>query len=657
MKTFLEELNGDVFNDKEFLTQISDPQQELTYLNEIRTLLQDQYRFRKLTHPEIYERLKDECQSPRIRSALSFVLFSHFADVKDIAKANEYLSDAHDFITYEYKLSEELKKHSYHLYKVGSTSYILTIVGMARVLKILKYQYLNNETITRETKNYKNRFKTTPSFVPNIQECTEYYIEMDFIDGYTLAEYREKILWQSSDLLVPRTKIIITKLCKHLQILATNNNLHCDLTPENIIIKETNANHLEVYLIDFGYNYVLTQRVGSNIEFISAQKYIAPEVIDDVKNATTKSDCYSIGLMLLEILFCQSLNIINLDKALENVRQEFKGLANLIESMIEQDAKTRLKEFIVPSNIKLEEQGRIYTPIIDAIDLHFTLYDKIYQESQDRSIISSKKSIIASLFKTISDFLLTDISKIGKFIKEISELKLKKYKDLKSQMQDALFWALLCQICHIIILVCFIWKVKQSTVGLDGRLVALAFSFVATKYYMNIYSGLWVSDISKITQWGIRWTSFFFIFPILYLILINPDHWPYASSLGATAIPVNNFLTYRLISKGIRESMDLRQQDVQNLLSARVDADRILFKDDYISWGLVTIIFFPALALLGYLLDINILHDKIAYAIITLALISKMYVFNCTLSATYIRTGLEREISIAKKNRIPPASW
>jgi hypothetical protein len=219
---------------------------------------------------------------------------------------------------------------------------------------------------------------------------------------------------------------------------------------------------------------------------------------------------------------------------------------------------------------------------------------------------------------------------------------------------------LLCQACHVIILVSFAFKFKEGLAnlsGLTGMLVALSFSFVATKYYMNIFSRLWLHDIDRLTHLGIRWTSFFFIFPILYLILINPVHWPYASSLGVTAIPLNNFLTYFFVRRNIQSSIDSGKSEKQDLLSAKVDADRILFRYEYISWGWVTIIFFPALAVLGFLLDNAILHDKIAYAVITLGAIWKMYFFNCTFPANYIRTGLEREINIARRNRIPNAKW
>jgi hypothetical protein len=107
--------------------------------------------------------------------------------------------------------------------------------------------------------------------------------------------------------------------------------------------------------------------------------------------------------------------------------------------------------------------------------------------------------------------------------------------------------------------------------------------------------------------------------------LINPVHWPYASSLGVTAIPLNNFLTYFFVRRNIQNSIDFGKSEKQDLLNAKIDADRLLFRNEYISWGWVTIIFFPALALLGYLIDHGILNDKIAYAIITLGGIWKMY--------------------------------
>lgn len=105
-------------------SEISDPKQQEKHITLIRSLLQDEFGFTKGINIEVYRKYQDECQLGPLKSALSFLLFSFYADFQEVDEANEYIKDAHDFIVQEYKLPDHLKNHSYHLYKMGHTSYI-----------------------------------------------------------------------------------------------------------------------------------------------------------------------------------------------------------------------------------------------------------------------------------------------------------------------------------------------------------------------------------------------------------------------------------------------------------------------------------------------------------------------------------------------------
>ena len=91
-------------------------------------------------------------------------------------------------------------------------------------------------------------------------------------------------------------KIILYQLFKGLSYLHSINLCHRDIKPENILLRGNKA-----AICDFGSAKLLMPG-ESNISYICARCYRAPELIFGSTNYTTQVDIWSAGCVVLEIL-------------------------------------------------------------------------------------------------------------------------------------------------------------------------------------------------------------------------------------------------------------------------------------------------------------------------------------------------------------------
>ena len=116
-------------------------------------------------------------------------------------------------------------------------------------------------------------------------------IVLEFIDGITLKEIIEKKKL-NNELAIK----IITELCEALQYLHKKQIVHRDLKPSNILITHNGNN---VKLIDFGLSDcddydILKLPAGTRY-------YLAPEILDPNTPLDSRSDIYSLGIIIGEI--------------------------------------------------------------------------------------------------------------------------------------------------------------------------------------------------------------------------------------------------------------------------------------------------------------------------------------------------------------------
>ena len=88
---------------------------------------------------------------------------------------------------------------------------------------------------------------------------------------------------------------VVAALC--LMAMPNINVIHCDLKPENIMVKEKGKSGIKI--IDFG-NACFSNR--KMYKYVQSRHYRAPEVIMELPY-TTQIDMWSLGCMLYELHF------------------------------------------------------------------------------------------------------------------------------------------------------------------------------------------------------------------------------------------------------------------------------------------------------------------------------------------------------------------
>lgn len=158
-----------------------------------------------------------------------------------------------------------------------------------------------------EDREYIRRFEREVNAVlsldhPNIVRAYDFgvydgrnYLVMELVEGYTLKEYLE-----NRGKLRPKEAAYIS--CKVLDALSCahkNGYVHRDVKPQNVLISNDN----EIKLTDFGIAKS-RQRVTNTFDstkIIGSVEYMAPEQVNG-EDVTEKSDLYSVGIMLYEML-------------------------------------------------------------------------------------------------------------------------------------------------------------------------------------------------------------------------------------------------------------------------------------------------------------------------------------------------------------------
>ncbi len=131
----------------------------------------------------------------------------------------------------------------------------------------------------------------------HFKEGSSYHIVMEYVDGITLEELIEQRRFLSEEAAI----LIFTEICKALKYAHDRLVIHRDIKPANILISKTGI----VKLVDFG--------VSANLEgndegltkagmTIGTPSYLAPEQISNAKNRDKRTDIYSMGVMLYEMV-------------------------------------------------------------------------------------------------------------------------------------------------------------------------------------------------------------------------------------------------------------------------------------------------------------------------------------------------------------------
>ena len=124
-----------------------------------------------------------------------------------------------------------------------------------------------------------------------------YFISMEFVRGYTLAE----LLMEAPDhRMAPRVAMgIARQICRGLQAAHEQGIIHRDIKPQNVLIDHKG----EVKVMDFGIARMAEAKEGMTQAglIVGTPHYMSPEQVQG-KQLDPRSDVYSIGILMYEML-------------------------------------------------------------------------------------------------------------------------------------------------------------------------------------------------------------------------------------------------------------------------------------------------------------------------------------------------------------------
>jgi serine/threonine protein kinase len=577
------------------------------------------------------------------------------------------------------------------LHEIGTTSFILwcrrqpaddTDDARELAVKCLLPRYMDLRSIRERTLHYARDHSVPDDVGPQVHSATYTTVTMDFVDGDTLAsrlaaravspdldkkEHNQRRVLDRADLQFLRE--LATVLCFLLKKLAKSGKYHLDLSPTNIIVVSQPNQPLRLKLVDFGPNFILTERAGSSSAFGQAALYVSPELLNDPDQKSWRCDIYSLGMILLEAASKQSLQLDGSVAELTRLWQGTEtwdgaaGLARLIEEMIDSDpahrlllqpqpqddpvlAYTHLEQLIAQETDVMEEyetrsgtsglgvfrgpallrfwRNPQFANIFAAGRRPDASTDAIYQEFPRlarwtaASLTGWAMTLLAFASFTIADFGVPGLTPA------INE------------------WA------HFVPL-----KAPDFWPNLPGRLVSLTFGMAAVTYYVNGFStvaprvmGSWLGRASDAAM---RATAVGLWAPILWAICINPEDWALCAGIGTLLVVLNNYLALRIANRANAVAANRH-------FSTMGDTGWRFVDDVFREWWKLMGGYSGALLVVGVLLAIHRVHGVWLFAVFVVAInIIKMYRLNCTQQAPRVRGSLDRDIlTLRRASHVSP---
>jgi len=215
-----------------------------------------------------------------------------------------------------------------------------TILDRNVAIKVLRGDLANDEKFVRRFQ--REALSASSLTHPNIVEIYDvgeddgdYYIVMEYIDGKNLKQMLKK----RGKLTTAEVVDIMLQITSAMGVAHDGLIIHRDLKPQNILIKDDG----EAKITDFGIAMALnaTQLTQTNSAMGSVH-YFPPEQANG-KGSTLKSDVYSLGIMMYELLTgtlpfrgdnAVEIALKHLKEPVPSIRVELPELPQSIENII-----------------------------------------------------------------------------------------------------------------------------------------------------------------------------------------------------------------------------------------------------------------------------------------------------------------------------------
>ena len=273
-----------------------------------------------------------------------------------------------------------------YICKKDSNEYAMKIFNLEYVLTEYNVHGENNrirneiEALRRVKHKNTINYIDDGSFENNNQKYI--YVIMEQAKGIELSEYLKENTISLDDAIE-----IVNQILDALDCIHKNNIIHRDLKPQNIFIDE-NKN---IKVLDYGLSKIIDfTSITSTGEAIGSPIYMSPEQLVDSKHIDYRSDYYSLGVILFELLSKKfPYNFSNINELFYKILNEKpisilqympeipNYIDNLIISLLEKDVYKRpdnikkIKHLLNTNNI-LEQKNEVLQP---------SFYLRLYNEN------------------------------------------------------------------------------------------------------------------------------------------------------------------------------------------------------------------------------------------------------------------------------------
>lgn len=164
-----------------------------------------------------------------------------------------------------------------------------------------------------------------PGVIEYIEQDENYYIVKEYFQGIDLGKFKQLRPLRKKEMIIFYVKVAI-KVLEILEELHKKGYVHCDICPENILIRydelgSVNIENPDVALIDFG----IAKLPGKEYEFAKVHPftllYSAPEQVLNIKSLINQScDIYSLGITLFVLFNPKRFKWLKNQEAIKNLQ-------------------------------------------------------------------------------------------------------------------------------------------------------------------------------------------------------------------------------------------------------------------------------------------------------------------------------------------------
>ncbi|MBT2598758.1 MULTISPECIES: Stk1 family PASTA domain-containing Ser/Thr kinase [unclassified Oceanobacillus] len=281
-----------------------------------------------------------------------------------------------------------------------------TILERDVAVKALRMEYIHDqEFIARFDREAQSATSLSHPNIVNIFDVGEedqlLYMVMEYVDGMTLKEY----IHQHGPIDVPEALDIMKQLTSAIAHAHANEIVHRDIKPQNILINSIG----QAKVTDFGIAMALSATALTQTNSIlGSVHYLSPEQARGGM-ATKKSDIYSMGIVLYELLTGKlpfsgqspvSIALKHLQNNTPSVKKANPSIPQSVENIVLQaTAKDPFHRY--NSIYELEEALETALDPSRLDEEPFTLPDEVGDETKAIPIITDQDSVVDNNEDTI----------------------------------------------------------------------------------------------------------------------------------------------------------------------------------------------------------------------------------------------------------------